>query len=105
MTTRLFRKDARHTTSVLDLPGSVLFIPQDSLVGEAVPKRRMQYKSLCEPWWGAQLFSTLVSTCRELMAESDKCRTAGVEVQQGVYGQKQEIILSSVEPLTVLLEF
>nr|XP_020467246.1 uncharacterized protein LOC109966627 [Monopterus albus] len=105
MTTKLFRKESRHTVSLLDLPGSLLFIPQESLVGEPVPKRRMQYKGGCELWWGAQLFSTLVSTCRDLMSDSEKCTKAGVKVEQGVYGQKQEIVLNSLEPLTVLLEF
>ncbi|GLD47549.1 uncharacterized protein AKAME5_000169300 [Lates japonicus] len=105
MTTKLFRKDTGHSVSVLDLPGSVLFIPQDSLLGELVPKRKVQYKGGCEPWWGAQLFSNLVFTCRELMLGSVKCTKAGVKVEQGVYGQKQEIVLNSVEPLTLLLEF
>ncbi|XP_045918525.1 uncharacterized protein LOC123978922 [Micropterus dolomieu] len=105
MTTKLFRKDTGHTVSVLDLPGSVLFIPQDSLLGEPLPKRRVQYKGGCELWWGAQLFSNLVSVCRELMSGSVKCTKAGVKVEQGVYGQKQEIVLNSPEPLTLLLEF
>ncbi|XP_062296778.1 uncharacterized protein LOC134001225 [Scomber scombrus] len=105
MTTKFFRKDSGHTVSVLDLPGSVLLIPQESLIGELVPRRRMQYKGGCELWWGAQLFSNLVSSCREFMSESAKCTKAGVKVEQGVYGQKQEIVLNSTEPLTVLLEF
>uniref|UniRef100_UPI0037E87F4C D-aminoacyl-tRNA deacylase 2-like n=1 Tax=Semicossyphus pulcher TaxID=241346 RepID=UPI0037E87F4C len=105
MSTRLFRKDTRHLVSILDLPGSVLFVPQDSLVGEPVPKRRMQYKGGCELWWGAQLFSNLVSACMELMSASVKCTEADVKVEQGVYGQKQEIVLNSMEPLTLLLEF
>lgn len=105
MTTRFFRKDTGHCVSVLDLPGSVLLIPQDSLIGEPVPKRKIQYKGGCELWWGAQLFSNLVTACRELMADSAKCTKAGVTVEHGVYGQKQEVALSSVEPLTLLLEF
>lgn len=105
MTTKLFRKDSRHLTSILDLPGSVLLVPQDSLVGEPSPKRRMQFRAGCEPWWGAQLFTNLVSACRDLMATSMKSAQVGAKVEQGVYGQKQEIILSSLEPLTVLLEF
>ncbi|XP_070699024.1 uncharacterized protein [Pempheris klunzingeri] len=105
MTTKLFRKDSGHSVCVLDLPGSVLLIPQESLLGEPVTKRRIQYKGGCEPWWGAQLFSNLVSACSELMSGSVKCTKAGVKVEQGVYGQKQEIVLNSVEPLTLLLEF
>ncbi|CAJ1074522.1 uncharacterized protein LOC117806362 [Xyrichtys novacula] len=105
MTVKHFRKDTRHLVSILDLPGNVLFVPQDSLVGELMPKKRMQYKAGCELWWGSQLFSNLVSTCRELMAGSVKSAKAGVKVEQGIYGQKQEIVLNSMEPMTVLLEF
>ncbi|XP_030574403.1 uncharacterized protein LOC115772351 isoform X2 [Archocentrus centrarchus] len=105
MTTRLFRKNAGHSVSLLDLPGSILFVPQDSLLGKTAPNRRMQYIGGCELWWGAQLFSNLVSVCRELMSGSAKCTSAGVKVEHGLYGQKQEISLTSVEPLTVMLEF
>ncbi|XP_034004946.1 uncharacterized protein LOC117497145 [Trematomus bernacchii] len=42
MTTTFFRKDSGHSVSVLDFPGSVLFIHQDSLLGEGLPKRRME---------------------------------------------------------------
>lgn len=104
MFTKVFRKE-RHTVSVLDLPGSVLLVPQDSLVGEPLPNRRMQYKEGCEPWLGAQLFSNLVGACRQLMSESTKCSKEGMKVEHGVYGQKQEIIFKSLEPLSVLLEF
>ncbi|KAG7219870.1 hypothetical protein INR49_018803 [Caranx melampygus] len=105
MTTKLFRRATGRSVSVLDLPGSVLFIPQDSLLGEPAAKRRVQYKGGCEPWQGAQLLSNLASACRELMAASVKCVKSGVKVEQGVYGQKQEVVLNSAEPLTLLLEF
>ncbi|XP_024858924.1 uncharacterized protein LOC108228218 isoform X2 [Kryptolebias marmoratus] len=104
MTTKVFRRD-RHIVSVLDLPGSVLLVPQDSLVGEPLPTRRVQYKGGCEVWLGAQLFSSLVAACRELLAGSAKSALAGVKVAYGVYGQKQEIVLNSPEPLSLLLEF
>uniref|UniRef100_A0A3P9N0Y9 THAP domain-containing protein 1 n=1 Tax=Poecilia reticulata TaxID=8081 RepID=A0A3P9N0Y9_POERE len=104
MSTKVFRKD-RHTVSVLDLPGSVLLVPQDSLVGEPLVNRRIQYKDRCEPWLGAQLFSSLVGACRQLMSESAKCTKEGMKVEHGVYGQKQEISIRSLEPLSLLLEF
>ncbi|XP_059209759.1 uncharacterized protein LOC131988624 [Centropristis striata] len=105
MTTKFFRKDSGHSVSVLDLPGSVLLVPQDSLLGEPASQRRMQYRGGCPPWWGAQLFSNLVSACREFMSGSGKCTKAGVKVEQGLYGQKQEVELNSAEPLTLLMEF
>lgn len=105
MTTKLFRKETGRLVSVLDLPGSILLIPQESLVGQPLTKRKIQYKGGCEQWWGAQLFSNLVSGCRELMSASEACTKAGKKVEQGVYGPKQEIVLNSLEPLTLLLEF
>lgn len=104
MTTKFFRRD-RHIVSVLDLPGSVLLVPQDSLVGQPLPNRRMAYRGGCEMWLGAQLFSRLVSACRELLAGSPKSAQAGTTVEYGVYGQKQEIVLNSPEPLSLLLDF
>lgn len=105
MSIKIFRRDGGHTVSLLELPGSVLFVHQESLLGEALPRRRMQMRGGCELWRGAQLFSGLASACRELMAGSAKCRTVGVKVEQGVYGEKQEMVLSFVEPTTLLLEF
>ncbi|XP_034072302.1 uncharacterized protein LOC117546251 isoform X1 [Gymnodraco acuticeps] len=99
MTTTFFRKDSGHSVSVLDFPGSVLFIHQDSLLGEGLPKRRRESRG------GGQLFSTLISKCREKMAASEKCRKAGVKVEHGEYGKKQEVSLKSAEPMTLLMEF
>ncbi|KAF0044241.1 hypothetical protein F2P81_003399 [Scophthalmus maximus] len=105
MTTKLFRKDTRECVSVLDLPGSVLLVPRDSLLGEPGPERKVQYRGRCQPELGALLFSSLASPCRELMLGSASCTDGGMKVEQGVYGQRQEMVLSSVELLTLLLEF
>ncbi|XP_061599155.1 uncharacterized protein LOC133462060 isoform X2 [Cololabis saira] len=107
LSTKMFRKDTGHWVSLLDLPGSVLLVPQDSLLGEPLPppSRRVGYRGGCEAWWGAQLFSSLVSACGRLLAGSAKCSRAGVRVEHGLYGQKQELVLSSPEPLSMVLEF
>uniref|UniRef100_A0A673BFG6 D-aminoacyl-tRNA deacylase n=2 Tax=Sphaeramia orbicularis TaxID=375764 RepID=A0A673BFG6_9TELE len=105
MTTKFFRQGTASPVSVLDLPGSVLLVPQESLQAEPGPRRRMRYEGGCEPWWAAQLFTGLVSACRDLMKASQKCTRAGVKVEEGVYGQRQEMVLNSVDPLTHLLEF
>uniref|UniRef100_A0A1A7XXA4 THAP domain-containing protein 1 n=1 Tax=Iconisemion striatum TaxID=60296 RepID=A0A1A7XXA4_9TELE len=104
MSTKFFRRE-RHIVSVLDLPGSVLLVPQDSLVGEPLPNRKMQYKGGCELWLGAQLFSNLASACRQLMSTSTKCSRAGTKVEHGIYGQKQELVLNSLDPMSLLLDF
>uniref|UniRef100_A0A3P8T5S1 D-aminoacyl-tRNA deacylase n=1 Tax=Amphiprion percula TaxID=161767 RepID=A0A3P8T5S1_AMPPE len=88
-----------------NLPGSVLLVPQDSLLAEPPVRRRIRFRGGCELWRAAQLLSGLASACRELMAASNKCTEAGVKVEQGVYGQKQEMVLKAEEPLTLLLDF
>lgn len=105
MTTKLFRKENGRMVSVLDLPGSVLLVPQESLLGRPLNRRQIQFKGGCEPWWGGHLFLELVSACRGLMAASAKCTKASKKVEHGVYGPKQEMTMSSAEPLTLLLEF
>lgn len=105
MTTKLFRKENGRSVSLLNLPGNVLLIPQETLVGQPLTNRKIHYKGGCEQWWGAQLFSNLVSACRLFMSASPKCTEAGMKVEHGVYGSKQEIVLTSPEPMTLLLEF
>uniref|UniRef100_A0A8C6SIC7 D-aminoacyl-tRNA deacylase n=1 Tax=Neogobius melanostomus TaxID=47308 RepID=A0A8C6SIC7_9GOBI len=77
---------SRRPTSVLELPGGVLLLPLQSQVsGQA---RR-----------GSQLFSSLASHCREMLSKS---RATGGAVEQGVYGQRQQV---KIEPMSHVLEF
>ncbi|KAK7903947.1 hypothetical protein WMY93_016554 [Mugilogobius chulae] len=68
MNTRFFRASfRRQLLSVLDLPGAVLLVPQESLGYEPGPRRSMQSRGVSEAWLGKRLFSSLVQHCSELL--------------------------------------
>ncbi|CAL9686655.1 unnamed protein product [Knipowitschia caucasica] len=100
MHTRFFRSSSgssssRRLLSVLDLPGEVLLLPQESLGSEPGPRRVMQPQHVVQAWTGQRLFSTLHYHCTQM----------GGAVEQGLYGQKQEIQMSSTDPMSHVLEF
>uniref|UniRef100_A0A3Q4I592 D-aminoacyl-tRNA deacylase n=1 Tax=Neolamprologus brichardi TaxID=32507 RepID=A0A3Q4I592_NEOBR len=100
---RLSESDSGKMVSVLDLPGSLLIVPQATLGGKA-KGRGMQYHNNISKEDGLRLYSAFVALCeKELNAAV--CTNAGVKVEHGLYGRKQEITLNSVEPQSVLLEF
>ncbi|XP_046874165.1 uncharacterized protein LOC124466377 isoform X2 [Hypomesus transpacificus] len=102
--TKLFRKSNGQMVSVLKLPGSVLLIPQDTLTGNSIFMNRVMYPDVAQHRWGAQLYSQLVTGCEKAM--NDKLSpNSGVGVKHGTYGNKQEILINSQEPATLLLEF
>ncbi|KAJ0009213.1 hypothetical protein NQD34_016628, partial [Periophthalmus magnuspinnatus] len=102
MNTRFFRTSLRRQVSVLDLRGSVLLVPQESLGFEPGPRRSMQSRGMSEAWVSKQLFSSLYLHCTQLL-----CARATGEgaMEQGLYGQRQEIEITSTEPMSHMLEF
>uniref|UniRef100_A0A8C6TMQ2 D-aminoacyl-tRNA deacylase n=1 Tax=Neogobius melanostomus TaxID=47308 RepID=A0A8C6TMQ2_9GOBI len=92
----------RRPVSVLELPGGVLLLPQESLGWERGPNRSMRSRGVSEARRGSQLFSSLASRCRETLLQSG---ATGGAVEQGVYGQRQEVEMSSSEPMSHVLEF
>ncbi|MED6273255.1 D-tyrosyl-tRNA(Tyr) deacylase [Characodon lateralis] len=93
-------------TSVLELPGSVLIIPQATLGGKAKGKA-MQYHKNISKEDGLQLYSTFVSLCeKELMAAIGVTgREAEVNVKHGTYGNRQVLMLDTNGPYTHLIDF
>lgn len=101
---RLFHVKGREPSSVLDLPGSVLIIPQDSLTG-TLKDDKFQYLQRCVASQGLRLYKSFVSECERALSSSKKCVEAKCVVKHGIYGQKQTIYLTSEEPLTHVVEF
>lgn len=93
----------RHV-SVMELPGSVMIIPQDTMTG-VVKGRRVQHHDAIEAWKGLYLYEQFVTLCEKEVASSTKCTKAGVVVRHGVYGNMQTLYLNSNAPLTHVLEF
>lgn len=93
----------RHV-SVMELPGNVMIIPQDTMTG-VVKGSRVQHHDSIEAWKGLYLYKQFVSQCEKEVAASTKCTKAKVVVRHGVYGSMQTIYLNSNAPLTHVLEF
>ncbi|XP_026195781.1 D-aminoacyl-tRNA deacylase 2 [Anabas testudineus] len=100
---RLCESDSGKLVSVLELPGSLLIIPQATLGGKA-KGRGMQYHNNISKEDGLRLYSTFVSLCeKELMAAAGS--RAAVTVQHGTYGNRQVLKLDTNGPYTHLMEF
>ncbi|XP_072292285.1 D-aminoacyl-tRNA deacylase 2 [Eucyclogobius newberryi] len=102
MNTRFFRSSLRRQLSVMDVPGGVLLVPQDSLGSRPGPRRSMQSGGVSEAWLGKRLFTSLVRHCGELLRAR---ATEGGAVEQGLYGQRQEMEITTTEPMSHVLEF
>ncbi|XP_004682011.1 PREDICTED: probable D-tyrosyl-tRNA(Tyr) deacylase 2 [Condylura cristata] len=90
--------------SILDLPGSILIIPQATLGGR-VKGRSMQYHSNSGKEEGLELYSQFVTLCKKELTSNSKCAEAGVVVEHGTYGNRQVLKLDTNGPYTHLIEF
>ena len=101
---KLFHVGGGEPSSVLDLPGSVLIVPQDSLTG-TLKDCKFQYLQRIDALNGQRLYKNFVSQCERALASSKRSVEAKCIVKYGAYSQKQTIYLSSDDPLTHVVEF
>ncbi|CAK6975362.1 D-aminoacyl-tRNA deacylase 2 [Scomber scombrus] len=102
---RLCESDSGKMLSVLDLPGSLLIVPQATLGGKAKGKG-MQYHNNIGKEDGLRLYSSFVSLCeKELMTAAAAAAEAEVTVKHGTYGNRQVLKLDTNGPYTHLMEF
>nr|XP_020467235.1 probable D-tyrosyl-tRNA(Tyr) deacylase 2 [Monopterus albus] len=104
---RLCESDSGRMVSVLELPGSVLIVPQATLGGKA-KGRAMQYHNNIHKDDGLRLYSAFVALCeKELMAAaaSSAGRGAEITVKHGTYGNRQVLKLDTNGPYTHMMEF
>lgn len=89
--------------SVLELPGSVLIVPQATLGGKS-KGRAMQYHNNISKEDGLRLYGSFISLCeKELTAAASA--ESGAEVKHGTYGNRQVLKLDTNGPYTHLMEF
>lgn len=88
----------------MELPGSVMIIPQDTMTG-VVKGSTVQHHDAIESWKGLYFYEQFVTQCESKVAASAKCTEAGVVIRHGVYGNMQTLYLNSNAPLTHVLEF
>ncbi|XP_016323508.1 probable D-tyrosyl-tRNA(Tyr) deacylase 2 [Sinocyclocheilus anshuiensis] len=100
---KLCETESGKYTSVLQLPGSVLIVPQATLGGK--PKgKRMQYHGNIGKDEGLKLYNSFVSHCQ---SELSTCKNSDTvtEVKHGTYGNRQVLKLDTNGPYTHLMEF
>ncbi len=100
---KLCETESGKYTSVLQLPGSVLIVPQATLGGK--PKgKRMQYHGNIGKEEGLKLYDSFVYHCQN---ELSACKSSDTvtEVKHGTYGNRQVLKLDTNGPYTHLMEF
>ncbi|XP_038130118.1 D-aminoacyl-tRNA deacylase 2 [Cyprinodon tularosa] len=103
---RLCEMPCGKRASVLELPGSLLIVPQATLGGRAKGKA-MQYHNNISKEDGLQLYRSFVSLCeKELKAAADVTgKEVEVTVKHGTYGNRQVLMLDTNGPYTHMVEF
>ncbi|KAM6973061.1 D-aminoacyl-tRNA deacylase 2 [Aplochiton taeniatus] len=103
---KLCESDSGKHVSVMDLPGSLLIVPQATLGGKAKGKG-MQYHKNISKEEGFRLYNCFVSLCEKELASAVKCSQMGssVTVKHGIYGSRQVLKLDTNGPYTHLMEF
>ncbi|XP_061889960.1 D-aminoacyl-tRNA deacylase 2 [Entelurus aequoreus] len=93
---RLCESESGRMVSVLELPGSVLVVPQATLGGKA-KGRVMQYHNNIGKEDGLRLYTAFVALCQQ--------EVAGVTLKHGTYGNRQVLKLDTNGPYTHLVDF
>ncbi|XP_022062656.1 D-aminoacyl-tRNA deacylase 2 [Acanthochromis polyacanthus] len=99
---RLCESSSGKLVSVLELPGSVLIVPQATLGGKA-KGRSMQYHNNIGKEDGLRLYAAFVSLCEKEVAAASA--GSSVEVKHGTYGNRQVLQLDTNGPYTHLMDF
>ncbi|XP_061742830.1 D-aminoacyl-tRNA deacylase 2 [Nerophis ophidion] len=95
---RLCESESGRIVSALELPGSVLVVPQATLGGKA-KGRAMQYHNNIGKEDGLRLYTAFVSLCQQEVAAAE------VTLKHGTYGNRQVLKLDTNGPHTHLLDF
>ena len=99
-TVKLSRNDNDQLVSILDLPGSILIVPQATLGGKLKGKR-MQYHGNIEKAKGLLLYQQFVNDCQQILQKLDK----DVTVKYGTYGNLQVLDVNTNGPYTHVMDF
>ncbi|KAJ8399476.1 hypothetical protein AAFF_G00411880 [Aldrovandia affinis] len=101
---KLFEVEPGKQVSVLELPGSVLVIPQDTLAGKA-RRRNIHYPNNVDSGKGVRLYASFVTQLESQLTSSSKSVEAGMVVRYGVYGERQALVMDSDGLSTHIMEF
>ena len=98
---KLSKTDDEKLVSILDLPGSILIVPQATLGGKLKGKR-MQYHGNIEKSTGLTLYDAFVEGCKRTLHKSNGDE---VTVESGIYGNLQVLDIKTNGPYTHTVEF
>jgi len=98
---KLSKTDDNKLVSVLDLPGSILIVPQATLGGKLKGKR-MQYHGNIEKTVGLALYKAFVEGCKSILHKHNGNK---VSVESGIYGNLQMLNIDTNGPYTHTIEF
>ena len=92
---RIFPDDeGRFDRSVQDIAGSVLVVPQFTLIADTAKGNRPSFAGAAPPEQAELLYGRFCAELREL----------GVPVETGVFGAKMEVELVNDGPVTIVLD-
>lgn len=97
---RVYEAESGRMSSLLELPGSLLIVPQATLGGK-VKGRAMQYHNNIGKEDGLRLYHVFVSLCEQQLSAAAPSET----VRHGTYGNRQVLSLDTNGPHTHLMEF
>jgi D-tyrosyl-tRNA(Tyr) deacylase len=86
--------DGRMNRSVMDIEGSVLLVPQFTLVADTAKGKRPGFSRAADPEVGRTMFAGLLDATREQCAE----------VQSGTFGANMQVSLVNDGPVTFWLQ-
>ena len=98
---RLSKTEEDKLVSVIDLPGSILIVPQ-ATIGGKLKGKRMQYHGNINKADGLNLYKTFVEKCRSALQEHNEGK---VVVESGIYGNLQVLSICTNGPYTHTIEF
>ncbi|XP_002739237.1 D-aminoacyl-tRNA deacylase 2-like [Saccoglossus kowalevskii] len=104
MNVKLSTDEDGATLSILDLPGSVLIVPQATLGGKMKGKV-MQYHSNIGKTEGLEFYTEFVTEIEHTLHQSKKSKEANCVVKWGTYGNRQVLSIVTNGPFTHVLDF
>lgn len=86
----------RFQFSLLEIKGSLLLVPQFTLLADTTKGRRPEFFGAMAPEQAKQYFEKFAERCRESLLDSDR-------VQCGVFGADMKVSLLNDGPVTIVL--
>lgn len=101
---KLCEGDNGKATSLMELPGDLLIIPQFTLGGK-MKSKAFQYHNIINKEQCASLYHSFVSSCSKVLSESPVWKNNKCRVECGTYGNRQVLSTVTNGPFSHFVEF